>query len=426
MSCPIIQVENLSKSYIIRHQEGSINSHETLRELLADRTKSLGQRLLRPHKAMMTPKREEFWALKDVSFRVKRGEILGILGPNGSGKSTLLKIFSRITEPTSGRVRLKGRVASLLEVGTGFHPELTGRENVFLNGAVMGMNKAEIERKFDEIVEFSEVAQFIDTPIKRYSSGMSVRLAFSVAAHLECEILIIDEVLAVGDAAFQRKCLSKLSDMISDEKTVLLVSHNMAVLQNLCQQGIWLNLGKLVYSGAMDTVASKYLNTVSHVLNLRKVWDEKDAPGNQKVKWKSVLVTPESLEGKITVATDLRLVLECWSYEDDALLNFKLELLTDSGILILSTFSHPRQFPKGLTRGECLIPANLLNDKFYRITVAIFQETYELVHRLENILEFRVYDTPHSASRESSSYTQQWPGLVRPDLQWKVHKADLV
>jgi len=375
---------------------------------------------------MMAPDLQDFWALKDISFEVKRGEVLGVIGCNGSGKSTLLKIFSRITDPTHGRVRLRGRVASLLEVGTGFHGDLTGRENVFLNGAIMGMSKREIDDKFERIVEFAEVAQFIDTPVKRYSSGMSVRLAFSVAAHLECEILIVDEVLAVGDAAFQRKCLGKMNDIASREKTVLLVSHNMAVLQSLCKQAIWLHLGKLMYSGGIDAVASKYLSATSGTSNLRKVWDKEVAPGNQEVKWKSILIIPENLEGSMTVATNIKLAIECWNYKDSALLNFKLELLASDGILVLSTFSPPRQFPRGLIRGECLIPANLLNDMPYRIGASIFQGTSRLVHRLENILEFTVLDTVHSTSRKSSLHTQAWPGLVRPDLQWKVHEADLV
>jgi len=425
MSYPAIEVENLSKRYIINHQ-GNINRHDTLREFLTVSAKSLGQKLLHPGQGMMVLERQDFWALKDVSFDVKQGEVLGIIGCNGSGKSTLLKIFSRITEPTYGRVRLRGRVASLLEVGTGFHGDLTGRENVFLNGSIMGMSKGEIADKFDEIVEFAEVAQFIDMPVKRYSSGMSVRLAFSVAAHLECEILIVDEVLAVGDAAFQRKCLSKMNDIASYEKTVLLVSHNMAVLQSLCKQAIWLNLGKLMYAGEVSAVASKYLSATSGTLNLRKVWDEEVAPGNQDVKWKSILIIPENLEGAITVATNLKLAVECWNYKDSALLNFKLELLASDGILVLSTFSPSRQFPRGLIRGECLIPANLLNDRPYRIAAAIFQGPSRLVHRLENILEFSVLDTVHSTSRKSSLYTQAWPGLVRPDLQWKVHEADLV
>ncbi|MFM6781386.1 MAG: ABC transporter ATP-binding protein, partial [Dolichospermum sp.] len=215
--------------------------------------------LLNPKTKNENPEFEEFWALKDVSFEIKQGDRVGIIGRNGAGKSTLLKILSRITEPTKGSIKIKGRVASLLEVGTGFHPELTGRENIFLNGAILGMGKEEIKRKFDEIVAFAEVEKFLDTPVKRYSSGMYVRLAFAVAAHLEPEILIVDEVLAVGDAAFQKKCLGKMEDVGKEGRTVIFVSHQMATVTTLCQRAIWLINGKVHQEGNADWITSKYL-----------------------------------------------------------------------------------------------------------------------------------------------------------------------
>jgi lipopolysaccharide transport system ATP-binding protein len=218
---------------------------------------------------------EDFWALKDVSFEVKRGEVVGIIGRNGAGESTLLKVLSRITEPTTGRVHLRGRVASLLEVGTGFHPELTGRENVFLNGAILGMSRAEIRKKFDEIVAFAEVEKFLDTPVKRYSSGMYVRLAFAVAAHLEPEILIVDEVLAVGDAEFQKKCLGKMQDVASGGRTVLFVSHNMAAVQGLCNKAILLHNGKTEANGEVGKVVLDYLNNNNPTGNPSLVWPVK-------------------------------------------------------------------------------------------------------------------------------------------------------
>ncbi|MGL5881215.1 MAG: ABC transporter ATP-binding protein, partial [Xenococcaceae cyanobacterium] len=244
MSDTIILVENLGKKYIIGHQQQSKRErYLALRDVIADGAKSLVKKFQNP-KSKIQDRYEEFWALKDVSFEIKQGEAVGIIGRNGAGKSTLLKILSRITEPTTGRISIKGRVASLLEVGTGFHPELTGRENIYLNGAILGMSKAEIKRKFDEIVDFAEIEKFLDTPVKRYSSGMYVRLAFAVAAHLEPEILVVDEVLAVGDAAFQKKCLGKMGDVATNEgRTVIFVTHQMAAIQNLCQRVIWLNYG---------------------------------------------------------------------------------------------------------------------------------------------------------------------------------------
>jgi lipopolysaccharide transport system ATP-binding protein len=247
-----IIVENVSKRYVIDHQGRS----DTLRDALAHGVHGLWGRLNQGHL-----EKEEFWALKDVSFEVKPGEVLGIIGRNGAGKSTLLKILSRITEPTTGRISLRGRVASLLEVGTGFHPELSGRENIYLNGAILGMSRAEITRKFDEIVAFAEVERFLDTPVKRYSSGMYVRLAFAVAAHLEPEILIVDEVLAVGDHAFQKKCLGKMQQVANTEgRTVLFVSHTMPAVQNLCSSCIWLRSGSVVRIGASAAVIADYLS----------------------------------------------------------------------------------------------------------------------------------------------------------------------
>jgi lipopolysaccharide transport system ATP-binding protein len=264
MSDTIIQVENLGKKYIIGHQQQSKRErYLALRDVISDSAKSIWQKIQNP-KSKVQDRYEEFWALKDVSFEIKQGECVGIIGRNGAGKSTLLKILSRITEPTTGRISIKGRVASLLEVGTGFHPELTGRENIYLNGAILGMSKAEIKRKFDEIVAFAEVEKFLDTPVKRYSSGMYVRLAFAVAAHLEPEILVVDEVLAVGDAAFQQKCLGKMGDVATKEgRTVLFVSHNMAAVEKLCQFGIVLHRGNLQLSGKQTEAISYYLTSFS-------------------------------------------------------------------------------------------------------------------------------------------------------------------
>jgi lipopolysaccharide transport system ATP-binding protein len=250
-----IRVENLSKKYILRHQAGGRSRYVALRDVLAHKAKSLFQ------KNRVDAGREEFWALKDVSFEIQQGEAVGIIGRNGAGKSTLLKLLSRITKPTKGRIEIEGRVASLLEVGTGFHPELTGRENIFLNGAILGMHRAEIRKKFDEIVAFAEVEKFLDTPVKHFSSGMYVRLAFAVAAHLEPDILIVDEVLAVGDVQFQKKCMSKMQSVSENEgRTVLFVSHNLQTIRQMCEKLVLLKQGQVAYIGDPHTAINIYLN----------------------------------------------------------------------------------------------------------------------------------------------------------------------
>ncbi|HNP48308.1 MAG TPA: ABC transporter ATP-binding protein [Bacteroidia bacterium] len=267
-----IRVEHLSKKYILKHQASE--PYVALRDVITGAFRKSGS-----INESGNAKKEEFYALKDVSFEIQQGERIGIIGRNGAGKSTLLKILSRITEVTEGRVSIKGRVASLLEVGTGFHPELTGRENIFLNGSILGMSKSEIQRKFDEIVAFAEVEKFLDTAVKRYSSGMYVRLAFAVAAHLEPEILVVDEVLAVGDAEFQKKCLGKMKDVANSGRTILFVSHNMAAIQNLCSKAIYLNKGKLEMMGEREQVIATYLRSTADV-NVIDLADRKDRNGN--------------------------------------------------------------------------------------------------------------------------------------------------
>jgi lipopolysaccharide transport system ATP-binding protein len=268
MSSPIIKVENLSKRYLIGHQRATQERYTALRDVLGQNLKRLwssARSIAHGQQIVTGDSVEEFWALKDVFFDVNQGEVLGIIGRNGAGKSTLLKILSRITEPTHGRITLNGRVASLLEVGTGFHPELSGRENIYLNGAILGMSRAEIKAKFDEIVDFAEVERFLDTPVKRYSSGMYVRLAFAVAAHLEPEILIVDEVLAVGDALFQKKCLGKMQDVAKGGRTVMFVSHNLSAIGNLCSRAILMEKGMLVFSGSAKDAISRHLAQVNQI-----------------------------------------------------------------------------------------------------------------------------------------------------------------
>jgi len=289
MSNNIITVEKLSKRYLVGHQ--NYQQDTTFREMLTREAKNFARKaidLAHGREIVQGDEVEDFWALKDVSFEVQKGEVLGIIGRNGAGKSTLLKILSRITEPTRGCVRIRGRVASLLEVGTGFHPELTGRENIYLNGAILGMTKQEIRKKFDEIVAFSEVERFLDTPVKRYSGGMYVRLAFAVAAHLQPEILIVDEVLSVGDAPFQRRCMGKMSNVATDQgRTVLLVTHNMPAVLSICSKALWLNAGRVCALGDAADSVRQYLNEVTEVkdtpLNLRT-----DRTGNGAVRFTRV------------------------------------------------------------------------------------------------------------------------------------------
>ena len=320
MSELAIRVENVSKRYRI----GVRDTHRTLREALVNATKRPFQRAQALLCASNGRQPEEtFWALRDVSFEVKQGEVLGIIGRNGAGKSTLLKLLSRITEPTEGRIEGYGRVGSLLEVGTGFHPELTGRENIYLNGAILGMTRAEIQRKFDEIVAFAEIDQFLDTPVKRYSSGMYMRLAFAVAAHLEPEILIVDEVLAVGDSAFQKKCLGKMGDVAKEGRTVLFVSHNMAAIQSLCGRVIWLDRGRVVDEGSAGQVPSRYLQTAYSNLTDQHWPDPSTAPGQRKspLAFRTRLRPFQgSSADLITVRTAFHIEFEYWNLQTGRLL----------------------------------------------------------------------------------------------------------
>jgi lipopolysaccharide transport system ATP-binding protein len=304
MSDTIIRVENLGKRYRIQHHAEK-QRYTTLRDVITKKFKSLFH--TRDSKPGTRNSVEDFWALKDLNFEIKQGEVVGVIGRNGAGKSTLLKILSRITEPTEGRVTLRGRVASLLEVGTGFHPELTGRENIFLNGAILGMHRAEIKRKFDEIVAFAEVEKFLDTPVKRYSSGMYVRLAFAVAAHLEPEILIVDEVLAVGDAEFQKKCLGKMQDASKSGRTVLFVSHNMATIQSLCPSSIILKGGRICFTGPTGAAVSEYLATGMHTNSLERPARKDGRPTLTKVVINQVKCrATASIDIQITVTSSVK------------------------------------------------------------------------------------------------------------------------
>jgi len=333
MSDIAIRVERLGKQYRIG---GSREQYKTLRE-------SLVGAVTRPLRRLRNPKPEirnqnTIWALKDVSFEVKRGEVVGIIGRNGAGKTTLLKILSRITEPTEGRVEIHGRVGSLLEVGTGFHPELTGRENIYLNGAILGMSKKEINRKFEEIVAFAEIEKFIDTPVKRYSSGMYVRLAFAVAAHLDPEILLVDEVLAVGDLEFRKKCLGKMQNVSQVGRTVLFVSHDMGNISNLCSRTVWLDSGTIRAVGDTKDVVSQYISSGTHLRGEISWVDIKSAPGNERVRLKAVRIKSNGhVTADVMIDTEVSIEIDYWNLQDGAVLVSNIHLRDKMDAFVLAS-----------------------------------------------------------------------------------------
>ncbi len=360
------------------------------------------------------------WALKDVNFQVEEGEVLGVIGKNGAGKSTLLKLLSRVTGPSTGQIKINGRIASLLEVGTGMHPELTGRENIFLNGAILGMTKKEIADKFDEIVEFSGVGGYIDTPLKRYSSGMGVRLGFAVAAFLEPEILIVDEVLAVGDAEFQRKAIGKMKEVSQTSKrTVIFVSHNMEAIKNLCSRAILMENGKISAKGNPNEIVEKYLKGAAGT-EFSKSWKYEEAPGNEWVKVKHISIAPKREDNKqlFTVKSELHIKFDFWMEKDDVDTNLSLHLYAATGECVFNVITQlpvPR-LKKGLHSSECIIPANLLNTGHFTISMMIVKDTSVPIFNLEHAIQFKIEE-----EREQTNFHGKFPGLVRPKLNFKIH-----
>lgn len=410
----VISVEKLSKKYIIGHQKQE--RYTTLRDVLANGAKSLSDKLSHPFAAPENdPAHEEFWALKDVSFDIQQGDRVGIIGRNGAGKSTLLKILSRITEPTSGKVSIKGRVASLLEVGTGFHPELTGRENIYLNGAILGMSKAEIKKKFDEIVAFAEVEKFLDTPVKRYSSGMYVRLAFAVAAHLEPEILIVDEVLAVGDAQFQKKCMGKMESAGSEGRTILFVSHNMAAIKTLCSTGIVLNKGQMIFHGGVEEAVEQYMGPDN--LDKNEIfWDDTDdAPGNENIRLKSIAIKP--LQGAIIdIDSGIEIATVFYNKTAGRRLGFTLRMFTLDGVCLFESgvvLSRNGDAEIGYFSTKCQIPPHLLNCGVYKINLAFGDRAKYALYVIEDVISFEV---EHTAT--GRGHAGRAPGVIRPILDW--------
>jgi len=423
MASTVIRVENLSKQYRLGEVSTGSIAHDINRLWYKMRGKEdpylkVGQENDRTKKGIG----EYVWALKDINFDVTQGEILGIIGRNGAGKSTLLKILSRTTTPTTGSVKLKGRVASLLEVGTGFHPELSGRDNIFLNGAILGMTKVEIRKKFDEIVDFAGIERYIDTPVKRYSSGMYVRLAFGVAAHLEPEILIVDEVLAVGDAEFQKKCLGKMNDVSQkDGRTVIFVSHNLTAIQSLCKSVLFVEKGRISAHGNTQETIDLYLGKV--ITNaLEKEWhDVNTAPGNDIVRAKSFKAIPMANDSfkKITIETPIKLVFEFTNLLSDLLFNLSIHIYNSSGEIIFAVASPNFRAAKGDIEVSTQIPANLLNDGGYYISVMIVKDAKSILF-IEESINFEV-----SEPEREIGWLGKWPGYVRPIFNWDISTSQI-
>ncbi len=412
----VIEAENISKKYIIDHKKGNAKA-DTFSE-----TFTQGIRNLFTKNSEEEVEHEDFWALKGVSFKIDQGDRVGIIGSNGAGKSTMLKVLSRITEPTEGRISIKGRVASLLEVGTGFHPELSGRENIFLNGAILGMKRNDIKQKFDAIVDFAGVEKFLDTPVKRYSSGMYVRLGFAISAHLEPEILIVDEVLAVGDAEFQRKCLGKMKDASTSGRTILFVSHNLTAVQGLCNKAMFMQKGRLIEMGETNQVLANYLSQVQKTALESWYLTPEEAPGNDKVRLKSIKLEPQFVGNlrHLDVRTPFKVKIEFWNMMDRANLNISLHLNSLTGECIFNIGTLSQSFEKGIIQAECEIPADFLNDGSYSISFMIVQDTSTVLYNFEESLIFEIEDY-----REGTSWYGKWPGYIRPKIDFPITQLEL-
>jgi lipopolysaccharide transport system ATP-binding protein len=394
----VIKVENISKKYLIRHEKQE--RYTTLRDAISNTSKSLAKKFT--GESIQSSSDEEFWALQDVSFSIDRGDRIGIIGRNGAGKSTLLKILSRITEPSAGSIRLKGRVASLLEVGTGFHPELTGRENISLNGAILGMSRTDIKQKFDEIVTFAEVEKFLDTPVKRYSSGMYVRLAFAVAAHLEPEILIVDEVLAVGDAQFQKKCLGKMEEVGKSGRTVLFVSHNMSTIQSLCTRCIFLQKGKVLADDSTSAVIPLYLNDASASDSFTRPAQDNERP---------TIVSGKIVQSLQLEVQEIQIDLEIFADIPQAVaLDFRLHDIM-GGAIGFGDFGTTRSsqsidLEAGINLVSFMVPIDKLAIGSYVISLELALPWIEYLDRVENCLCFEVTRPP--LEEGGSVLSQAW------------------
>lgn len=434
MSDWIIKAEGLSKRYRIRHQQPG-RQYKALRDVLTEKAmglfRKMGERRAESGSAIPSPLSslpssapsvEDFWALRDVSFEIKPGEVVGIIGRNGAGKSTLLKVLSRITEPTEGQITLRGRVASLLEVGTGFHPELTGRENIFLNGAILGMSRAEIRRKFDEIVAFAEVERFLDTPVKRYSSGMYVRLAFAVAAHLEPEILVVDEVLAVGDAEFQKKCLGKMQDVAGHGRTVLFVSHNMAAVRRLCGRGILMGKGQIVAAGDINQVVDAYL-TGSNQFGEFSRQEFGANPDSERPAFSSIEIRNSKGEMRNTILSgepfEIAITLHNPREKEVAAI-IGVEVLDGEGVSLFTSHSDDVSgelacLPPGKFAATCTFKMNPLMPGNYNLQLGLVDRQWSLLDFVRVDLPLRIEDVPHA----KFGMNLRRPGRLALEIPWR-------
>lgn len=415
-----VEVENLSKRYRI-----SQTSYHTLREDIYELTGRLTR--LRRERAKADDA-GHIWALRDLSFEVKLGERVGIIGRNGSGKTTLLRLLAGITRPTKGMITVRGRLGALIELMAGFHPELTGRDNIYLNGTIMGMSRKDIRRKFDEIVAFAGLEEFIDTPIKRYSSGMQVRLGFAVSAHLEPDILLVDEVLAVGDAEFQKKCLGKMQDASSEGRTVLFVSHNLASVINLCPRAILLVAGKKYGDGPSSDIIAEYIETDRESQGER-IWnDPKTAPGNEKIRLHTVrIVSDGKVTSEVNIQKAINIEIEFWNFKQDAQISTSIHLLDKTGYGVLASANFPsanlikdewfdKPHPAGLYRTVCTLPGNFLNEGRYSINAIVLTDVTNIEAFAREVLSFTV----HESGAMRKEYGGGWLGVVRPKLAWQT------
>ncbi len=425
MSQTIISVENISKKYNINTKRIGDQEYSSLRVSLTNAI-TLPLKFISGNYKNSKKVKKEFWALRNISFEVEEGKVIGIIGRNGAGKSTLLKILSQITEPTEGEIKIRGRVASLLEIGTGFHPELTGRENVFLNGAILGMTNSEIKQKFDEIIDFAEVDNFVDTPVKRYSSGMYLRLAFAVAAHLEPEILLVDEVLAVGDAQFQKKCLEKMEGVAKQNRTVLFVSHNLNAVQVLCKQVIHIDQGKIVNVGDPNSVISNYLSQVTNLRN-EVVWDENNAPGNDMVKLLSIKIQSKRglHKGVYSSKEDIFVIIEFNLSFRNSSLCIGFDLVSSDGVTILRSFhtdgylDNWPELKQGRNCFVCTIPNSFLNSGLFYISPKIKNHTTSVwLVNLDSIIQFEVLLDHGVSPFWNNVNNNNKPGKLAPIFEW--------